>query len=75
MELDNFIKKFAACFHQTDPVLIKGDTAFKQLEEWGSMLALIVIAMVDSDYGKTLHAEDLKNAGTVSQLFDIVKSR
>jgi hypothetical protein len=31
--------------------------------------------MVDSDYGKTLHAEDLKNAATVSQLFDIVKSR
>jgi len=75
MELEDFTRKFAACFNQTDPALITGETAFKQLEEWGSMMALIVIAMVDSDYGKTLHSEDLKNAQTVKQLFEIVNSR
>lgn len=75
MELDTFVQKFAGCFHQTNPAMIKSDTVFKQLDEWGSMMALIVIAMVDSDYGKTLQAEDLKSAETVAELFDIVRSK
>jgi acyl carrier protein len=37
------------------------------------MLALIIIAMVDAEYGKTLSSEDLKEADTVEQLFERLK--
>ena len=75
MLAEEFTQKFADCFYQTDPVSIKSDTEFRKLEEWGSMMALIVIAMIDSELGKTVTAEDLKSASTVADLFEIVKSK
>ncbi len=70
MQLEDFTQKFAECFHQTDVSQISQSTQFKKLDEWGSMLALIIIAMVDAEYGKTLSSEDLKEADTVEQLFE-----
>lgn len=75
MELQDFTQKFAECFNQTAPAQITPHTEFKKLEEWGSMLALIVIAMVDADYGKTVTAEDIKAAHTVADLFTIVSNK
>ena len=75
MSLEDFTQKFADCFHQTDIALIRPETEFKKLEEWGSMMALIVIAMIDADFGKTVTSEDLKSATTVSSLYEIVKTR
>lgn len=75
MTLEDFTGKFAACFHQTDAALIKPDTEFKKLEEWGSMMALIVIAMIDADFGKTITSEDLKSATSVAALYETVKNR
>ena len=75
MELDDFVEKFAACFNQTPRATFRADTEFKKLEEWGSMITLIVIAMIDADFGKSISSEDLKNAATISSLFEIVKSK
>ena len=75
MRVEEFTQKFADCFYQTEPASIKADTEFRKLEEWGSMMALIVIAMIDSESGKTITAEDLKSARTVADLFEIVNSK
>ena len=75
MSLDEFTQKFAGCFNQTDPGLIKPNTEYKTAEEWGSMLALIVIAMIDVETGKAITGEDLKTALTVADLYEIVKSK
>jgi acyl carrier protein len=75
MVLEEFTRKFADCFYQVDPQSIKPDTEFKRLEEWGSMMALIVIAMVDSELGKTISADDLKNSRTVADLFEAIKKK
>ncbi len=75
MVLEEFTQKFAECFHHTDASEINPDTKFKNLEEWGSMLALIIIAMVDAEYGKLLSSEDLKAAETVYQLFERLRNQ
>ncbi len=75
MQLEDFIQKFAECFHQTEPSSIQANTRYRELEEWGSMMALIVIAMIDADFGKTVTAEDLKSANTVAELFEVVKNK
>lgn len=75
MLVEEFTQKFADCFYQTDPVSIKPGTKFMQLEEWGSMMALIVIAMIDAEFSKTITAQDLKSAGTVANLFDIINQK
>jgi acyl carrier protein len=75
MELEDFTQKFAGCFHQTEPARLKPGTEYMKLDEWGSMMALIVIGMIDADFGKTITSEDLKNARTIASLFEIVKNK
>mgnify|MGYP002864047769 CR=1 FL=1 len=75
MELQDFIKNFACQFDDTDASEIKAETAFKELDEWSSLIALSVIGMVDEEYGVTLKGEDIRESVTVEDLFNIVKSK
>lgn len=75
MELKDFIANFAEQFEDTDVNDIQATTVFKELDEWSSLLALSVIAMVDEEYEVTLKGEDIRNANTVEDLFNVVKSR
>ena len=75
MELKDFIENFAAQFDDTDASEIKAETAFKDLDEWSSLIALSVIGMVDEEYGVTLKGEDIRVSVTVEDLFNIVKSK
>jgi acyl carrier protein len=50
MTLENFITKFAEQFDETPAEEIKAETLFRELEEWGSLLGLSVISMIDDEY-------------------------
>ena len=75
MELKEFIENFAAQFDDTDASEIKAETVFKELDEWSSLIALSVIAMVDEEYEVTLKGEDIRTSNTVEDLFNLVKSK
>lgn len=75
MNIEDFVKSFAEQFDETDASEIKADTKFHDLEEWSSMIVLGVIAMANIDYDVTLTGDDIKNAVTVKDLYDIVASR
>ena len=49
MNLEDFIENFAAQFDETEPELFTAETQFKQLDEWSSLAALSIIAMVDDE--------------------------
>ena len=75
MEIKDFIEKFAEQFDDTDASEIKTETVFKELDEWSSLIALSVIAMVDEEYEVTLKGEDIRNSTTVEDLFNAVKAK
>lgn len=75
MELEKFIQNFAAQFEETDESEFSATTIFKDLEEWSSLLALMIIAMVDEEYDVKVKGDDIRNAKTIEDLFDLVKSR
>lgn len=75
MEIKDFIANFADQFDETDASEIKAETVFKDLDEWSSLIALSIIAMVDEEYDVTLKGDDIRNSATVEDLFNIVKSR
>ena len=75
MELKEFVANFADQFEETDANTIQATTVFKDLDEWSSLIALSVIAMVDEEYDVALKGEDVRNAVTVEDLFCIVKSK
>lgn len=72
MDINGFIDNFAAQFEDTPAEEIKAETAFRDLDEWSSLIALSVIAMVDDEYGVTLKGDDIKNATTVQDVFNRV---
>ena len=47
MELQDFIEKFAEQFDETEVCELTAETKFKELDEWSSLIALSIIAMVD----------------------------
>ena len=75
MEINEFIENFAEQFEDTDASEITAATEFKNLDEWSSLIALSVIAMVDEEYDVTLKGDDIRNSATVEDLFNVVKSR
>jgi len=74
MDLDQFIENFADLFDDTDASEITADTHFKDLDEWSSLVALSVIAMVDEEYDAEMRGDDIRNSVTVRDLFDKVKA-
>lgn len=75
MEIKDFIEHFAEQFDDTDASEFKPETVFKELEEWSSLIALSVIAMVDEEYEVTLKGDDIRNSSTIEDLFTNVKSK
>lgn len=75
MELNDFVAKFAEQFEDTDVNDIKASTEFKELDEWSSLMALSIIAMVDDEYDVTLKGDDIRSAVTIEDLFNTVKSK
>ena len=75
MDLNEFIANFAEQFDETDASLIKADTVFKDLDEWSSLTALSVIAMVDDEYDVIIKGADIKNNKTIEDLFNVVKGK
>ena len=49
MTLDEFVKAFAAEFDDTPEELFTPATNYKGLDEWGSLIALSIISMVDDE--------------------------
>ena len=75
MELNDFIKKFAEQFEETELSMFKPETAFHELDEWNSLIALTVIGMVDEEYDVTLNANEMSSAVTIEDLYNTVKSK
>ncbi len=75
MEIDFFINQFADQFDETDSSDFAPDTNFKNLEEWSSLTALSVIAMVDFSFGVRINGDDIRSANTINDLFQIVISK
>lgn len=75
MEIKEFVENFANQFDETDPTEITAATEFKNLDEWSSLLALSIIAMVDEEYDVTLKGNDIRDSSTIEDLFKIVASK
>lgn len=75
MEIKNFISNFAAQFEDTEESVFNAETKFRELDEWSSLLALSIIAMVDEEYDVQLKGEEMRSANTIQELCDLVASK
>lgn len=74
MEINDFIQNFADQFDETDASVFTSETNFRDLDEWGSLIALSVMSMVDDEYDVQLTAEEMRATSTIQELFNVVNS-
>ena len=69
MNIEKFTKLFEQQFEDSDDVKFEINTNFKQLDEWSSIMSLLIITMVNDNYDIVINAVEqpfykiLQNAG------------
>jgi len=75
MELKKFVQLFAEQFDDTPIESFTPSTVFKGLEEWGSLVALSVIAMIDEQFEKRVTGADLRGVSTIEDLYNLIQTK
>lgn len=72
MDINVFIQHFAEQFEETEAEEFAPDTVFRDNDEWSSLLALSVMAMINEEYDVLISADEMRHANTIQDLFDTV---
>lgn len=75
MDIKNFIENFADQFEDTDASVFTAETKYRELDEWSSLIALSILAMVDEEYDVQLKGEEMRATNTIQELYDLVLSK
>lgn len=75
MELKDFVQLFAEQFDDTPIEDFTASTVFMKLEEWGSLVALSVIAMIDEEFEKRVTGADLREVVTIENLYNLIQKK
>lgn len=73
--IEDFIKNIEAEFEDLEPGKLKPESNFREAFEWNSINALILIALIKTEYNVSISAEDIQKSKTINDIFEIVKSR
>lgn len=76
MELNQFINHFINQLDEVPSNPITSETNFKEeIEEWDSLTAMTIIAMIIDEYGVSVKGEELKNCTTINDIFELVRNK
>ena len=75
MTIEDFISRIEEEFDDLEPGALKPESNFREVFEWNSINALILIALVKTNYDVVINAEDITKSKTVIDLYKIVSER
>ncbi len=75
MDRQEFLANFSEQFEDTDPTEIHYSTQFHKLEEWSSLIGMMLIAMAKVNYNKVISGEELKKCVTVEDVYKLICSK
>jgi acyl carrier protein len=75
MNIEKFVREFADQYDEISTDDFSPETKFKENDEWSSMTALSVIALVDDSYSVRLTGDDVRKSTTIKDIYDIVASK
>lgn len=70
--IEEFIAKLEEEFDELEPGYLTPNTNYREIENWGSMHALIIIALVDTEFDISLSGAELRETNTIQDLYDLV---
>ena len=62
-------------FEETDMSILTPQTRYQDLEEWSSLLTISTIMLVDQQYDVAIKADQIRDANTIEELYNIVKEK
>lgn len=74
MDEKQFIEIFATIFDEIDTSSFTLDTNFKDNEEWSSLTALGLLAVMEEEFDKTLSGKEIENSYIIRDIYNIVNS-
>jgi acyl carrier protein len=70
--MKNFITNFAHQLLDQEVDNISSETVFRDLEDWDSLTAMAVLAMIEDEYGVKISDGDFKKLNTIQDLYSFV---
>lgn len=74
VDVNQFIQNFADQFDDA-PEGLTLETRFRDIDEWSSLIALSEMAMCDEEYEVIISANEMENANSIADLYNIVNER
>lgn len=74
-DISTFIQKLESEIDGLTPGTLQPGTSYRELPEWSSMHALVLIALSETEYNVTLTGEDLRKCVTVQDVYQLISSR
>jgi acyl carrier protein len=74
MDIKDFVIDFCNQIDESVDEKISPATCFREFEQWSSVNALDVLAMIDDKYGVDIDPDDLRKIDTIQELFDLVQA-
>lgn len=73
--MDNFIENLKMGIDAIADLNVTPETNLTSLEEWDSLALLSTIAVITSEYGVLLTANEINTNSTIQKLFDFVMAK
>jgi acyl carrier protein len=75
MKIEDFITKLEEEYEDITPGTLRPQSVFREVFEWSSINALILIALVKTEYDVVINAEDIAASKTIEDLYKIIQTR
>lgn len=75
MTLEEFVTAFAEEFDETPAEKFTSATVYKDLDEWGSLTALSIIALAMEGFEKKITGADLRACNTIEDLYNLIQTK
>lgn len=73
--MKSFIENLAEAIEVADVSKLTSETKFKELPEWSSLAALIIIAFADENYDVEISGKEIREATTIQDLYNIINNK
>jgi len=75
MKIEEFIINIEDQYDDVERGKIKPQSKLREAFEWNSINALIIIALIKTEYDVDIDAEDLRKSQTIQDLYDLITKR
>lgn len=75
INISEFIAKIESEYDEVQPGVLTSDSHFKELIHWNSMNSLVMIVMIEYEYGVLINETEMKAVHTIQQLAQLINSK